>query len=150
MNDEIFNLFTILRPKKQKYSSSSKMAAVKWVLKTDKINHSLPQCSSSLKTDCKESQQPNQSPGNPQNKYKTKREKLLLCRNPIFRRCATVGRRSERLYPLPFASASALCLRHSPLPSTLCPLPPSPPPPPPPVCESKILTSTKPLNILMF
>ena len=37
MTDEIFNLFTILRPKKQKYSSSSKMAAVKWVLKIDKI-----------------------------------------------------------------------------------------------------------------
>ena len=37
MTDEIFNLFTILRPKKQKYSSCSKMAAVKWVLKTDKI-----------------------------------------------------------------------------------------------------------------
>ena len=53
---------------------------------------------------------------NPQNKYKTKGEKSLLCRNPIFRRCATAGKRSERLCPLP----SALCLRLCPLPSALC------------------------------
>ena len=74
---------------------------------------------------------------NPQNKYKTKGEKSLLCRNPIFQRCATAGRRSEP--SLPSASAFALC-----------PLPSSPPPPPPPVCESKILPSTKPLNMPMF
>ena len=46
---------------------------------------------------------------NPQNKYKTKGEKSLLCRNPIFRRCATAGRRSEPSLP------SALCLRLCPL-----------------------------------
>ena len=55
------------------------------------------------------------------------------------------GEESERLClrlcPLPSASASALC----PLPPS-----PSPPPPRPPVCESNILLSTKPLNLLMF
>ena len=57
MKSLIFSSFCILR-------SKNTQAVVKWVLKKKKKkNHSLPQCSSSLKTECKESQQPNQSPG---------------------------------------------------------------------------------------
>ena len=62
----------------------------------------------------------------------------------------SVSTSASALYPLPSASASALYLLPSASTSTLCPLLPSPPPPPPLVCESKILPSTKPINILMF
>ena len=148
MKSLIFSPFCILR-------SKNTQATVKWVLK--KKNHSLPQCSSSLKTD-----------GDllgfifltlhPSETHKTntkqKEKNYFSVVIPFFDDVRRQGEESERLClrlcPLPAAFASALCPLSSTSASALCPLPPSPPPPPPLVCESNILPSTKPLNLLMF